>query len=106
LAQAFDNMRESLHKIIARIRDASLHMQASTDEIFMAINQLTAALEQQSASVHETTMTMESLTTTSRQISGNTATVVKMAEQTKQPVSKRHGSRRNDDPENARHPCH
>lgn len=82
LAQAFDNMRASLHAILAHIRDAGLRMHSSTDEIFMAVNQLTAALEQQSASVHETTMTMESFTTTSRQISGNTATVVKMAEQT------------------------
>lgn len=82
LARAFDDMRENLRGILSHIRDAGLHMQASTDEIFMAVNQLAAALEQQSASVHETTMTMESLTTTSRQISGNTETVVKMAEHT------------------------
>ncbi len=83
LAQTFDHMRESLQHIIGHIRNAGLMMQSSTDDIFMAINQLAAALEQQSASVHETTATMESMTKTSRQISGNTDAVVSMAEQTR-----------------------
>jgi len=83
LAQSFDFMRESLQDIIGHIRHAGLMMQSSTDDIFIAVNQLAAALEQQSASVLETTTTMESVTTTSRQISGNTDAVVSMAEQTK-----------------------
>ena len=83
LAQAFDHMRKSLQDVIGHIRSAGLKMHTSTDDIFMAVNQLAAALEQQSASVHETTMTMESMTTTSRQISGNTEAVVTMADQTR-----------------------
>lgn len=83
LAQAFDYMRKNLRDIISHIRNAGLKMHTSTDDIFMAVNQLVAALEQQSASVHETTMTMESMTATSRQISGNTEAVVTMADQTR-----------------------
>lgn len=83
LAQSFDYMRKSLQDIIGHIRQAGFMMQSSTDDIFTAINQLAAALEQQSASVLETTMTMESITATSRQISGNTDAVVSMAEHTK-----------------------
>jgi methyl-accepting chemotaxis protein len=83
LARSFDNMRESLQHLIGHIRTAGFKMQSATDEIFMAVNQLAAALEQQSSSVVETTATMESVTTTSRKIAGNTDAVVNMAEQTR-----------------------
>jgi methyl-accepting chemotaxis protein len=83
LALAFDHMQASLQKIIGHLRAAGLKMQASTDEIFMAVNQLAATAEEQSSSVHETTMTMESMTTTSRQISDNTEAVASMVDQTK-----------------------
>ena len=83
LARSFDHMRDSLHQILSHIRNAGLKMQSSTDEIFMAVNQLAATLEQQSAAVVETTATMDSMTTTFRQISGNTDAVVSMADQTR-----------------------
>ena len=83
LAQSFEHMRASLQQILSHIRTAGLKMQASTAGIFTAVNQLAAALEQQSAVVFETTAMMEAMTTTFRQISGNTDTVVSMAEQTR-----------------------
>jgi methyl-accepting chemotaxis protein len=83
LAQSFDYMRESLQQLISHIRNAGLKIQSSSDDIFTAVNKLTVVLEQQSASVVETTATMESVTTTSRKISGNTDVVVNMAEQTR-----------------------
>ena len=83
LADSFDYMRESLRHLISHIRNAGLMMQSSSDEIFLAVNQLAAALEQQSASVLETTTTMESMTATSRKIAGNADAVVSMAERTK-----------------------
>lgn len=83
LAGAFDEMRERLQHLITHIRSAGKMMKSSSDDIFMAVNQLAAALEQQSAAVLETTATMESMTTTSRKISGNTDAVARMAEQTR-----------------------
>jgi len=83
LAQSFDYMRESLQHLISHIRNAGLMIRLSSDDIFTAIRKLAAVLEQQSASVVETTATMESVTTTSRKIAGNTDVVVNMAEQTR-----------------------
>lgn len=83
LAQSFEGMRESLRDLITHIRNAGLLMRTASDDIFMAVNQLASALEQQSASVLETTITMESITVTSRQITGNIENVVTMAEHTK-----------------------
>lgn len=83
LAQSFDYMRESLQHLLGHIRNAGLMMQSSSDDIFTAVNQLAAALEEQSASMLETTATMESMTETSRKITGNTDAVVNMAEQTR-----------------------
>ncbi len=83
LAQSFDYMRESLQHLLGHIRKAGLMMQSSSDDIFTAVNQLAAALEEQSASVVETTTTMESVTETSRKITGNTDAVVDMVERTR-----------------------
>ncbi len=83
LAQSFDYMRESLQGLIRHIRHAGLRMQSSSDEIFMAVNQLAAVLEEQSASMLETTTMMESVTDTSRKITKNTDAVVNMAERTR-----------------------
>ncbi len=83
LARTFDGMRQHLHQMLLRMKEASSVMQTSSDDIFMTVNQLAAALEEQSSSVAETTSTMESMTATSRQISGNTDVVANMAEQTR-----------------------
>jgi methyl-accepting chemotaxis protein len=83
LARSFDYMRKSLRDLIGHIRKAGLRMQSSSDEIFTAVHQLTAALEQQSTSVLETTTTMEAMTETSRKIVKNTDAVVSMAEKTR-----------------------
>jgi len=83
LAQTFDEMRRRLQYLLDHLGHAATTMQSSSEEILMAVNQLAAALEEQSASVIETTGMMESLTSASRQISGNTDTVATMAEQTR-----------------------
>ncbi len=83
LARSFDYMRENLQSVLSHIKNAGLKMQSSSDEIFLAVNQLAVALEQQSASVLETTTMMESITVSSRKITGNTDVVVEMAERTR-----------------------
>ena len=83
LAHSFDFMRGNLQRVLSHIRNAGLKMQSSSDEIFQAVNQLAVALEEQSASVLETTRMMESSTESSRKITGNTDVVVEMAERTR-----------------------
>lgn len=83
LARSFDYMRENLQSVLSHIKHAGLKMQSSSDEIFQAVNQLAVALEQQSASVLETTTMMESITESSRKITGNADVVVEMAERTR-----------------------
>lgn len=83
LGRAFDDMRQRLQQMITHIRNAGEKMHQASENMFMTVNQLAAALEQQSASTLETTTTMETMTTTFRQISGNTDTVADMAEQTR-----------------------
>lgn len=83
LARTFDEMRQRLQYLLEHLGHAAATMQSSSEEILTAVNQLAAALEEQSAAVVETTAMMESVTSTSRQISGNTDTVATMAEQTK-----------------------
>ncbi len=83
LAQTFDEMRQRLQYLLERLGHAAATMQSSSENILMAVNQLAAALEEQSASVTETAAMMEAITSASRQISGNTETVAAMAEHTR-----------------------
>ena len=83
LAYSFDYMRKNLKSVLSHIRKAGLKMQSSSDEIFLAVNQLAVALEEQSASVLETTTMMEASTESARKVTGNTDVVVEMAERTK-----------------------
>lgn len=83
LTRTFDEMRQRLQYLLEHLGRAATAMQTSSESILMAVNQLAAALEEQSASVAETTAMMESITSTSRQVSENTDTVAIMAEQTK-----------------------
>ncbi len=82
LAQTFDDMRQRLQYLLEHLGHAAATMQSSSEDILMAVNQLAAALEEQSASVTETAAMMEAITSASRQISGNTDTVATMAEHT------------------------
>ena len=83
LARTFDHTRERLLELMSHLRQADDMMQTASEGTLQAVNQLAAALEEQAASTVETTATMESMTKTSRQISGNTDAVATMAEQTR-----------------------
>ncbi len=81
--QQFHAIIASLQRLGGQIYHAEALIATVTEELLHNSEQLAASIEQQSSSIAETSMNMESVAQTSQQISKNTDIVVQIAEKTR-----------------------
>ncbi len=83
LAQMFRKMSGNLYAISLQVQQTMSLMATAVQDMLGASDRLAASLEEQSASIAQTSMNMESVVQASQQISKSTDTVVRIAEKTR-----------------------
>lgn len=83
LTQAFHDISQILHSITLQVRNAASLIKAVSQNILESTDRLAASLEEQSASIGQTSINMENVVLASQQISKNTDSVVQIAEKTR-----------------------
>ncbi|MCP4400081.1 MAG: hypothetical protein GY801_22590 [bacterium] len=84
LTQAFHDISQILHSISFQVRNAVSLIKAVSQNILEATDRLAASLEEQSASIAQTSINMENVALASQQISKSTDHVVQIAEKTRE----------------------
>ncbi len=83
LSQAFNHMADNLRTITGHVKRAGNCITSSTQKISGTTDHLAASLEEQSASVLQTSLTMEMVAAASQQIAKSIESVVNIAEKTR-----------------------